>query len=347
MRSHFSDPPFGWPRDAIDGALISLFESGYLRATANGVALSPRALDQSKVPSTDFRVEIATISARQRLQARKLFQNAGIDCKRNEEVAAAGHFLAKLVELAANAGGEPPLPEPPDTSHLTELQSPVGNEQLVSILERSAELADNVETWTRARELAGQRLPVFQRLQALLRHADGLNAAADVELQTAAIVKGRRLLDPSDPVPPLAATLADAARAALARAHECYGETFDQEWQRLARTESWQRIAQEDRDDILQRLHIEMAPTEATGTEQEVLDTLDRVSLDGWRTSTWALPQLFAHARAAADKLVEPKIRHIKLEGATLRTPEDVAAWIDSTNEDLLNQVKQGPIAIG
>ena len=347
VRSRFSDPPFGWPRDAIDGALISLFETGHLRATANGVALSPRALDQSKVPSTDFRVEVATISARQRLQVRKLFQTAGIGCKRNEEVTAAAQFLAKLVELAATAGGEPPLPEPPDTRHLTELQSLAGNEQLVAMLDRSAELADNFETWTNARELAGQRVPTFRRLQALLRHADGLNVAADVELQTAAIVEGRRLLDPSDPVPPLAATLADAARAALARAHECYGETYDQEWQRLARAESWQRIEQEDRDDILQRLHIEMRPTGATGTEQEILDTLVRVPLDGWRTRTLALPQLFAHARVAADKLVEPKIRHVKLQGATLRTPDDVAAWIDRTNQDLLNQVKQGPIAIG
>ena len=278
---------------------------------------------------------------------RKLFQTAGIECKRNEEVTAAAQFLAKLVELAATAGGEPPLPEPPDTRHLTELQSLAGNEQLVAMLDRSAELADNFETWTNARELAGQRVPTFRRLQALLRHADGLNVAADVELQTAAIVEGRRLLDPSDPVPPLAATLADAARAALARAHECYGETYDQEWQRLARAESWQRIEQEDRDDILQRLHIEMRPTGATGTEQEILDTLVRVPLDGWRTRTLALPQLFAHARVAADKLVEPKIRHVKLQGATLRTPDDVAAWIDRTNQDLLNQVKQRPIAIG
>ena len=347
VRSHFSAPPFGWPRDAIDGALISLFETGHLRATANGVALPPRGLDQSKVPSTDFRVEAATISARQRLQARKLFQTAGIDCKRNEEVSAAGHFLAKLVELAAAAGGEPPLPKRPDTRHLAELESLVGNEQLVAILERSAELADNVETWTRTRELAGQRVPAFQRLQALLRHADGLDAAADLELQTAVVVQGGRLLDSTDPVPPLAARLADALRAALAHAHERYGETYDQESQRLAGTESWQRIDPKDRDDILQRLHIEMPPTAATGTEQEILDTLERVSLDGWRTRTLALPQLFADARAAADKLVEPKIRHIKLEAATLRTPEDVAAWIDRTNQDLLNQVKQGPIAIG
>ena len=347
VRSHFSDPPFGWPRDAIDGALISLFETGQLRATTNGVALSPRGLDQSKVPTTDFRAETATISARQRLQARKLFQDAGIDCKRNEEVAAAGHFLAKLAELAATAGGAAPLPEPPDTRHLTELQSLVGNEQLVSVLDHSAELADNIKTWTRARELAGRRLPAFQRLQALLRHADGLDAPADVELQTAAIVKGRRLLDPSDPIPPLAARLADALRVALAHAQKSYGETYESESQRLANTENWQRIEQKNRDAILQRLHIELAPSEDTGTEEEIIATLDRVPLDGWRTRTLALPQLFAHARVAADKLVEPKIRHVKLEGATLRTLDDVAAWIDRTNKDLLNQVKQGPIAIG
>ena len=347
VRAHFSDPPFGWPRDAIDGALVSLFGTGHLSATANGVALSPKGLDQSKVPSTDFRIQSTTISTRQRLQARQLFQNVDIDCKRNEEVTAADHFLDKLVGLAANAGGEPPLPEPPDIRHLSELQSLAGNEQLVSILERSAELADKFETWTKAHELAGQRLPAFKRLRALLRHADGLDAAADVELQTAAIVRGRGLLDPSDPVRALAGTLADALRAALARAHERYGETYGQESQRLVNTESWQRIEQQDRGDILQRLHIEMAPTGATGTEQEVLDTLDRVSLDGWRTRTLALPQLFAHARAAADKLIEPKIRHIKLEGATFRTPEDVATWIDRTNQDLLNHVKQGPIAIG
>ena len=346
VRSHFSDPPFGWPRDAIDGALISLFETGHLRATANGVELSPRRLDQSKVPNTDFHVETITVSARQRLQARKLFQDAGIDCKRNEEIEAAGHFLAKLAELAATAGGCPPLPEPADTRHLTELQSLVGNEQLVSVLDHAAELADNIETWTRAGELAGRRLPAFQRLQALLRHADGLDAVADVGLQTAAIVKGRRLLDPSDPVPPLAARLADALRVALVQAHKSYRETYESERQHLANTESWQRIEPTDRDTILQRLDIKLAPPEATGTEREILDALERVSLDGWRTRTLALPQLFAHARAEADKLDEPTIRHVKVEGATLRTAADVAVWIDRTNEDLLNHVKQGPIAI-
>ena len=85
----------------------------------------------------------------------------------------------------------------------------------------------------------------------------------------------------------------------------------------------------------------------ATGTEREVLESLDRISLDNWRTRTAALPQWFAQARAAADRLVEPEIRHHKLAGATLRTREDVRAWIETTERELLNQVEQGPVVIG
>ena len=188
VRAHFSDPPFGWPRDAIDGALISLFGTGHLRASTNGVALTPKGLDQSKVPSTDFRVRVQP-SAPASACRRASCSDRGIDCKRNEEVTAAGRFLDKLVDLAATAGGEPPLPEPPDTRPLTELPSLAGNEQLSAIVDRSP-------SWrTASRPGAGQaNWPASacrhsQRLQALLRHADGLDAAADVELQTSAIVK--------------------------------------------------------------------------------------------------------------------------------------------------------------
>ena len=173
VRSHFSEPPYGWPRDAVDAALVSLFGAGHLRATANGVALQPRQLDQAKVPSTDFRTESATINARQRLKLRSLFQRAGIDCKPNEETAAAGRLLSRLDELARSAGGDPPLPERPDTRHLSELQSMAGNEQLLAILDRHDVLAANVDEWPAAGVLAGERLPAFRRLEALLRHAGG------------------------------------------------------------------------------------------------------------------------------------------------------------------------------
>ena len=181
VRSHFSSPPFGWPRDAIDGALISLFVGGHLRVSANGVPLIPPRLDQAKVPSADFRVESATIDTRQRLKLRKLFQDAGIDCKPNEEGAAASKLLELLRGLAVDAGGAAPLPERPDVRHLLDLQALAGNEQLLAILDKYDELESNLNDWTKAGAAAEARWPAFERLQALVRHANGLGAAVDTK----------------------------------------------------------------------------------------------------------------------------------------------------------------------
>ena len=346
VRAHFSDPPYGWSRDAVDAALISLFGTGHLRATTDGTPLKPGQLDQAKVSSTDFRVESATIDTRQRLKVRKLFQTAGVACKPNEEAVAAGEFLNKLSELARGAGGEAPLPERPETSHLLELQSLAGNEQLVGILNRHDELLKNIEDWTKARDLSEKRLPAYKRLQSLARHSEGLDAATEAQPQIDAISANRSLLDAADSVPDLAKTLADALRAALASAEKHYSETYDSELVRLEAAESWQKIDQSDRDRILNGLHIAKVTKGATGTEQEVLESVERISLDAWRTRTAALPQLFADARIQADKLIEPKTHHVKLGSATLRTSEEVKAWAAKTEQELLEQLKQGPIVV-
>ena len=346
VRAHFSDPPYGWSRDAVDAALISLFGTGHLRATANGTPLKPRQLDQAKVSSTDFRVESATIDTRQRLKVRKLFQTVGVACKPNEEAVAAGEFLTRLSELARGAGGEDPLPERPDTHHLLDLQSLAGNEQLVGILNLHGELIKNIGDWVKACDLAEKRLPAYTRLVSLARHADELESAKEAQLQIEAITTNRSLLDATDPVPNLTKVLADALRSTLVQAEKHYSEIYGEKRQRLEAAESWQKINQADRDRILKELHIEKITKGATGTEQEVLESLERISFDAWRTCTAALPQIFADARVQADKLVEPKTHHVKLGSATLRSTEEVKAWAEKTEQDLLEHLKQGPIVV-
>ena len=296
VRSHFSNPPYGWSRDAVDAALISLFGTGHLRATINGTPFNPGQLDQAKVSSTDFRVESVTIDTRQRLKVRKLFQTATVACKPNEEAAAAGNFLSKLSDLARGAGGETPLPERPDTSNLLDIQSLVGNEQLVSILNSHDSLLKNIEDWTKARNLAEKRLPVYKRLLLLVNHAEGLDAAEEAQPQIEAISANRSLLDSADPVPDLTKTLADTLRAALVEAEKRYTEIFEEESARLEAAESWQTIEQTDRDRILKSLNIVKITKGAMGTEQDVFDSLERISLDAWKTKTAALPQLFGCA---------------------------------------------------
>ena len=347
VRDYFSAPPYGWPRDAIDAALISLFGAGHLRATANGTPLKPRELDQAKVSVTDFRVESATIDTRQRIKVRKLFQSAGVTCKPNEEATAAAEFLAKLDRLTQSAGGDAPLPERPDTSHLRDLQSLAGNEQLVGILDRYDELQKNIEDWTKAGDLAEKRFPAYERLRSLASHAKELeDVASETQPQIEAISANRSLLVDPDPVPDLTRMLADALRTALVEAETGFSTTYDEELKQLESAESWQKIKQPDRDRILEDLRIEKVTKGATGTEQEVLESLGRISLDDWRTRTAALPQLFADAHIRADKLVEPKTHHFKPRRTTLRTPEDVKDWLGETERELLKQVEQGPVLV-
>ena len=346
VRSYFSAPPYGWPRDAVDAALICLFAAGHLQATANGVALPAGQLDQGKVATTDFRTETAAIDTRQRLRLRKLFQATDIACKPNEEGAAAAEFLRTLLALAQEAGGKPPLPAVPKTEHIAELQSLAGNEQLHAVLARHDDLASDFERWRDLGALAQQRLPAYERLVALAKHGADLPAGPTVQAQIEAIGANRSLLAANDPLPRLAQTLTDALRSALADANREYERVYDDEHGRLEASASWQQIEPARREEMFAQLELAKAAVGPTGTQQEVHEALDRASLDDWRTRTAALPQLFANARAEADKVLEPKTRHVKLTSDTLRTEDDVRAWTRETEQELLEQLKQGPVVV-
>ena len=346
VRTHFSAPPYGWPRDAVDAALVGLFGTGHLRAIANGVALRAGQLDQGRVATTDFRVESATVDARQRMALRKLFQATETECKPNQEGPAAADLLGSLLELAQHAGGAAPLPAVPQTDHLAALRSLTGNEQLLAVLEQQANLIGDFKRWRGLGELARERLPAYERLLVLARHGADLAAGKNVQPQIEAIETNRSLLAANDPIPPISLALTDSLRTALVDAGREYDRVFENERERLEVAASWQRIDQPQRDDILARLHIERATIGSTGTEQEVLASLGQASLDDWRTRTVALPQLFANARAHADRLVEPKTRHVKLTSGTLRTENEVRAWARQTERELVEQVEQGPIVV-
>ncbi len=346
VRAHFASPPYGWPRDAVDAALVSLFASGHLRATLNGTALTPGQLDQGKVSTSDFRVESATIDTPERLKLRQLLSKAGASVRPNEEATAARSFLDHLEQLAGHAGGEPPLPPKPDTSGVEDLQSLVGNEQLRGILDRHDELLTNLNEWTAASKLAESRLPSYKRAVLLAEHADGVAGTADLRSQLDAIAENRSLLHATDPVPDLARGLVDALRGALVAAERQHLAVFKAQSEALEEVASWQTIESSVRDRILNERGVVTSTKGSTGTEQEVIESLSRTPLEAWRTRTAALPQLFAEARMEADKLVEPKVRHIKLDSGTLRSPEEAKAWLAETETRLLEELEKGPVAV-
>ena len=74
VRKTLEAAPYGWPRDAVDAALVALHRNGHLRAERNGRPVTATAqLDQTAIAKCDFRPEKVRLNARQRIQLRGLF----------------------------------------------------------------------------------------------------------------------------------------------------------------------------------------------------------------------------------------------------------------------------------
>ena len=197
VRRQFASGQYGWPQDAIDGALILLSVTGHLRVTQNGQPFDPRQLDHAKVGVCDFRTEHVTISAAQKLAIRKLFQAASVGCKPGEEAVAGPGFVGKVLELAEAAGGDAPRPEKPDSTTVKEIKALTGNEQLVKLYEEREALTQNITGLDQDRQgHPGQAAPVEQpersgrTREAKLAEADECQAA-DADHRERAPAPGR------------------------------------------------------------------------------------------------------------------------------------------------------------
>lgn len=346
LRLAFEESPFGWPRDGVDGGLITLHTTGHLRATHNGVTLAPKHLDQARIPVTEFRSESAPLQVADKIKLRRLFQSAGIHCNAGEEAAAAQQFLAKLVEIASRVGGEPPLPARPSVAHLDTFRGLGGNDQLTSILAQHDALAQQLKEWSEADLLVTKRKPAWETVCRLLGHGKELAEIDDLQRQADAVRNERRLLDPTDPVPDLRKASAALLRTAVTAAHAACKDVLTREMAPILASANWQKATDPQREQILRDAGITPIPELSVGDEIALLRTLDGEPLPTWKTRAQALPKQFANAALAAARLHAPETQECHLTSGTLKTAEDVQAWLATTEKDLIESLKKGPVVI-
>ena len=282
----------------------------------------------------------------QRLAIRKLFQEAGLDCKPQEESAAAGEFLRRMLALAESAGGETPLPARPDIKHLHQLSSLTGNEQLVALYNERERVAGEVRAWQHAQAMIQARQPRWESLNQLLDHARGLPVFADMHPQVMAIAEQRALLAEPDHMPGLCEQLTQSLRQALVAACNVYKTDYDSHKSELTSSPMWQQLTRDEQAQILAENGLSAVPEVSVGTEADVLQSLHAISLDAWRTRRDALRQRFEKARLAAAQLREPKAGRSELPSATLCTEQDLDHWLATVRQAILQGLKQGPVII-
>ena len=346
IREQFKSAPFGWPQDAIDGALFIMLVAGNLRASINGQPVLCSALPQNQVGVVSFYVDVPPLNVQQRLDLKALFQKGGVTTQNGQESAAAAQFLQKLLALAASAGGDAPRPAPPETPDVRALQMLSGNAQLLQIHAQKDTLTANLAAWNRTTDAMAKRWPAWERLIEFQGFGDALPEAVACAQSTAAITIGRTLLADPDPVPELTKQLTTALRNALGSIQGSLVSAFKTGDERLAASQVWSRLSDEQRATLITTHQLTPPAEESIGTDEEIIAALRSSSLPNRRNLLDAVPQRFSHALDEASRLLEPKAVRVILPSATIKTTAELDQWIADVREQVQEKLKDGPVIL-
>ncbi len=345
LRENFKGAPFGWPQDAIDGALFVMLVAGNLRATLNGQP-AQASLPQNQLGTVSFYVDVPPLDVQQRLNLKALFQKAGITTQNGKESEAAGEALKKLLALAESTGGAAPRPETPDTQGVSALQMLSGNAQLLKIHEQKDDLAAKLAAWKKSADAITKRWPAWDRLLGFQGYAAGLPEAEACAVSIAAIAEGRRLLAEPDPVPALIMQLTTALRIALGKLQDDLAAAFKAGEGKLAASPVWAGRTDEQRATIATACQLTPPPKAAIGTDDEILAALQARSLTDRRNLLDAVPQRFARALEEAGKLATPDAVRVTLPTAIIKTPADLDQWLAGVRQQVETKLKDGPVIL-
>jgi len=347
IRDNFESPPFGWPRDAIDGALFALLSAGHIRALdASGKLVDAKSLDRNKLTQASFRQESITITPPQLIKIRLLFSAVGVPCQPKEELAKVPLLIAKLRDLAGKAGGPAPAPLTPKLTAIEALESQSGNAQLLALYTRHDELAGLAKQWAAIADAIHKRLPVWSQLTSLLEHAKELGPFGDIAAEKEAIQTQRSLLAEPDAVRPLLDRTADLLRQALNAKLQGFITAFATQQAHLSADADWTKLTDAQRAKLTQDHHLTPLKAIDLATPDQLQDALDDCTLDHWISKTQALGSRFDAARHAAVQLLKPNVTQVNIPKRTLNNEAELKVWLVEVEQLLADKLKSGPVAL-
>jgi hypothetical protein len=293
-------------------------------------------------------VESTTVTTAQKIQVRKLLQKVSLSAKQGEELAYVPQFLQKLMDLADCAGGEAPKPERPDTTKLNEIRLTAGNEQLLSLYNSRDELAQAIDLWA---DLAGRidkRWLTWITLKRVIGYAIGLQDAEVILTQVKNIEKQRQLLEEPDLISPVVANVTQLLREELNRLDKEYQSKHNDGMARLKVDTNWQQLDPEQRNSLLaeQKLTLADAPKINVASTEEIVATLERITLSALADRVAAMPSRFDTVLVGAAELMEPEAQFVKLPNRTIKIEQDIDAWLNDAKAVIQKALKRGPVII-
>lgn len=334
IRNQFMKAPYGWSQDAIDTMILML-------KLTDHISSSEPNLNQAKINAASFKKEIHTLSAPEKIKLRKLYQDAGINCKPGEEFTHSNTFINKLVDLAESVSGDAPKPEPINTNFLSDILNLDGNERLLRILDEQEDLKIKLSDWNKKVELINNRQPNWTLLYALYNYLPSSIEFEELSKETEAILNDRLLLNEPDLISPLLTRVGDVLKNLLLDAKTKYNELYDKLMSNLQANVYFSKLEPDQKHGILAKHQILSKPEAKPIDGKELLNQLQKASLDTWQTKLAALTGQFSAALEDAIRLSAPKSETYTTPKTTITSEDDLEKYINQVKAELLELLKK------
>ena len=179
-------------------------------------------------------------------------------------------------------------------------------------------------------------------------HSSALPGTEVLIAQVTTIEQQRQLLEDPDLIGPLVSNLTQVLRDELNRLNSEYQSRHKNGMIRLDADVNWQKLEPEQRNNLLHEQHLTLAdaPKLQVANTDEVLATLDHLSLSAFADRVAAIGFRFDEVLVAAAELMEPHAQFVKLPGRTIKTNEDIDAWLADAKQAIIQGLQKGPVII-
>ena len=172
--------------------------------------------------------------------------------------------------------------------------------------------------------------------------ATNLPVYEGITADSKAILENRSLLAEPNPVPPLLSTVAGALRNALKEARDRHLAAYDERLMDLLDNEDWKRLPADKQREIRERRGLGPIPPLNLDTDEDLLHQLQRTPLDAWEDKTAAVAERITQALLDAARAARPSAQRFSLKPATIRSEEELDAYLDEVREGALRIIRDG-----
>lgn len=339
--------PFGWPRDALMGAIGVLLDSGLIRATINGSdASTSQVLSQSRLGTVHLRRESTVLKAGEKIAARSLLNKLGVQTDNESLVPGAEQAVDALNQRANSITGPKPLPDIAFPPGIVQVKSASGNDRVHVLLAAKDELTEFAERLTTLEARRTSRLDALATARALSIAATGLDSAVETRTRMEAFEKTRELLADTDQISPIVTDLAGAVREAVNQAAEVLEQARQLAVDGLDHQPAWSALDSDTQQELLREHHLAPLRKPELGDADAVLKEVQQRPLGSWDAVLDAVPARAAKALEAAVRLNAPRAGTVTLPTATLSSAEDIESYLSGLRTKLTLALTEHDIVV-